>query len=86
LSDHFKNFDLLINHPDFTSNRGNKDFSSSKGNLRQALKITGNVYAESNLSANQIKDRVIKLLDYFEISNKEFLVYLREDRDWGNQT
>lgn len=84
LDNRYSSFDSILNASTFISNRGNKDFSQSRRDLRKAIDINGSIYAEANLSANQIRDRIVKLLDYFEVNNEEFVIYLREDRDWKN--
>lgn len=80
---HYDNFDELAGTDEFISNRGNKDFSYNSEDLRHAINVNNRIYAEGNLSANQIRDRIVKLLAYFGISNNEFDIYLREDRDWN---
>lgn len=45
------------------------------------MKITDSVFAEANLSANNIRDNIVKLLKTFSIPTKEMKIYLREDRD-----
>jgi hypothetical protein len=82
LYNHFTNFDTVLDDKNFTSNQGNKFFSINEDDLRKALKIANGFYAEVNLSANNIRDRIRKLLNHFEIDSKEFVIYLREDRDW----
>lgn len=78
----YDNFNKLVGAEEFISNRGNKDFSYHKEELRHAINVNNRIHAEGNLSANQIRDRIVKLLDYFGISDEEFVIYLREDRDW----
>ncbi len=42
------------------------------------------VFAETNLSANQIRDNIARLLCAFGLPERAFAVYLREDRDAFN--
>lgn len=74
-------FAALDTHPDFISRRGNKDFSRNPEELRMPLELSHGMYAEANLSANNIRDRVKKLLQAFGIGQSECVIYLREDRD-----
>ena len=75
-------FSRLTSDSRFISNRGNKSFSKSENDLRSPLKINNNFYAETNLSANHISNAILKLLDVFGYSEEDFIVYLREDRDF----
>lgn len=70
-------------NPTFISNRGNKYFSSGPNGLRDAREFVGGVFVEVNLSANQIRDNIQRLFDYFQVPYDQFTVYLREDRDAG---
>ena len=45
--------------------------------------IAGNLYFETNLSANSIRDRIHHLLRVFSIPDSEIVFYLREDKDVG---
>jgi hypothetical protein len=74
-------FAALDSDPDHISNRNNKYFSKRPGDLRGAQKCGPSLYAEMNLSANQIRDSIKRLLATFEISRQELTIYLREDRD-----
>jgi len=82
IDERYDTFDTVVSASEFISNRGNKDFSYDPTELRRPLEVNDSIYAEGNLSANQIRDRIVKLLDYFGISNDEYVIYLREDRDW----
>lgn len=44
-------------------------------------KFAGELYFETNLSANSIRDSIHKLLTMFSIPNSEIVFYLREDKD-----
>lgn len=75
-------FEKILTAEEFISNRGNKDFSKNPSDLRIGKPVKNGIYAETNLSANQIRDRIKKLLDYFQIDQEKFVIYLKEDRDW----
>jgi hypothetical protein len=74
-------FDALPMHPDFVSNRGNRYFSRQAADLRVPRDFGRGILAETNLSANQIRDNIKRLLSAFGLPEKAFRVYLREDRD-----
>ena len=74
-------FESLPTNSDFVSNRGNKYFSRDSSDLRIARDFGRGVLAETNLSANQIRDNIRRVLAAFGLAEKEFAVYLREDRD-----
>jgi hypothetical protein len=65
----------------FTSNRGNKIFSREQRDLRDGREFARGIYAEVNLSANQIRDNIKRLLRHFGVPESAFTIYLREDRD-----
>ncbi|MBD2730256.1 hypothetical protein H6G96_29060 [Nostoc sp. FACHB-892] len=74
-------FKEFINSTDAKTVRGNVFFASEKKVLRKALEIDSAIYAEGNLSANDIRDRIKSLLNAFKIEPKELSIYLREDRN-----
>jgi hypothetical protein len=74
-------FEALPNNSAFVSNRGNKYFSRDASDLRIHRDFGRGVLAETNLSANQIRDNIKRILQAFGLAEKEFAVYLREDRD-----
>lgn len=76
-------FDALPTNPDFVSSKGNKYFSRQAADLRIARDYGRGVLAETNLSANQIRDNIKRLLGAFGLPQSAFAVYLREDRDAG---
>lgn len=73
----------LVENPDFISNRGHHSFSRDPLPLTRALEIEPGLFAESNLSANGIRDMIRELLEAFEIPKDEMKIYLRQDRDAG---
>jgi hypothetical protein len=74
-------FDGLPDNPNFTSTQGNRYFTRSAQQLRVGKDVGMGVYAEFNLNANQLRDAIKDLLDYFKVSHDHFKAYLREDRD-----
>jgi len=77
-------FDALPDNPDYTSTKGNMHFSREAADLRTPRDFGRNVLAETNLSANQIRDNIKRLFATFELPEKTFTLYLREDRDAGH--
>jgi hypothetical protein len=78
-----KNPSLFQEVPDdseFISNRRNKYFSRNSNELRSGREFVTGIFAETNLSANQIRDSIKRLLNYFSIPHEELKLYLREDR------
>ncbi len=74
-------FKEFINSTDAKTVRGNVFFADERKVLRKALEIDSAIYAEGNLSANDIRDRIKSLLNAFKIEPKELSIYLREDRN-----
>jgi hypothetical protein len=74
-------FAALPDNDAFITRRGNKDFARHPNELRIPLEIIDGVYAETNLSANDIAKRISRLLDTFGIDQRDFVIYLRQDRD-----
>ena len=74
-------FSSLENNPDHISNRNNKYFSTKTTELRSSQRCGPLIYIEMNLSANQIRDSIIRLLNTFSIHESKITIYLREDRD-----
>ncbi|WP_295879535.1 hypothetical protein [uncultured Thiohalocapsa sp.] len=67
----------------FISSRGNRSFSRQRDELLAAAEFSRGVFAETNLSANQIRDNIARLLGAFGLQRDAFTVFLREDRDAG---
>jgi hypothetical protein len=74
-------FQSLPDNPDFLSSRGNRFFSKKADDLRSGREVDMGIFAEFNLSANQIRDAIKKLLSFSNIPHEQFVGYLREDRD-----
>jgi len=76
----------LCGHPDFTTTRGNHTFTTDADQLRKALHVSDGVFAESNLSANGIRDILRRVLTAFTIPADDLVIFLRQDRDAGRDT
>jgi hypothetical protein len=74
-------FRTLPDNEDFVSRRGNRAFSRNAHDLRYGAEIADGIYAEVNLSANNIRDNMRRLLATFEIPEHSLKLFLREDRD-----
>lgn len=74
-------FSILPEEKRFISNRGKHLFSRKNDKLRAGERFGLDFYVEVNLSANNIKNTIIDLLQHFGINYKEMKIYLREDRD-----
>lgn len=74
-------FKKLPETEDFISKRGNPLFSRNEQDLRVAEKIEDYFFVEVNLSANQIRNNIKQLLEYFSLNPANMKIYLREDRD-----
>jgi len=70
-------------NPDFISSRGYRYSTRQREDLRAAADFGRGVFAETNLSANQIRDNIARLLEAFGLPRDAFAVFLREDRDAG---
>ncbi len=65
----------------FISSQGNHAFAHTSYGLREPQQIIEGVYAETNLSANSVRDSIEKLLHEFSYDPARFKIYLREDRN-----
>jgi hypothetical protein len=74
-------FKQLPDNPAFITNRDNPKFSRTPGKLRGARELSGDIFAEVNLSANHIRDQIKMLLKEFSIDISALRIYLRQDRD-----
>jgi len=79
-------FVALPTNADYISSRGNPNFSTKEADLRSATLIAGGVFAEVNMSANMIRDQLLRLLATFGIPAANLRIYLRQDRDAGRAT
>lgn len=74
-------FRSLEEHPDFISPRGHRIVTRDRVSLRKALELPGDLFVESNLSANSICDVIRRMLAEFGIPEGRMQIYLRQDRD-----
>jgi len=74
-------FATLPQNDKFISKRGKPLFSPDHSSLRSAEKVADGIYAEVNLSANNLRDNLHDILDLYGIDPQEMKIYLREDRD-----
>ena len=74
-------FISLDNNPNHISKRNKKYFSSNPDELRSPQKCGNIIFVEMNLSANQIRDSLKRLLKTYQIPRDDLTIYLREDRD-----
>jgi hypothetical protein len=73
-------FSNLPNAARFRTNKGSKMFSASETDLRKGVELAEGVWAETNLSANQIAGNISSLLDEYGMDRKEFKVRLIQPR------
>lgn len=81
--------DTFLGLPDsdtFVSNRGLRYISRDPSELRLASAISDEIFVEANLSANNTRNIMAKLLDEFGVAASELCIYLREDRDASAET
>lgn len=76
-----KRFATLPNNPKFVTSQNNPFFSTNPDELRSANLVADGIYAETNLSANRIKECMRRLLIEFGIDPSEMRIYLRQDRN-----
>ena len=76
-------FRSLEEHPDFISPRGHRIVTRDRVSLRKAMELPGDLFIESNLSANSICDVIRRILGEFGIPEDRMQIYLRQDRDAG---
>ncbi len=62
----------------FTSRRGKSLYTKNKNELRKAERVNG-FYTEVNLSANDLRKIVIKLLKHFSINPDDMKVYVKRN-------
>ncbi len=74
-------FENLPENPDYISNRGHHLFTHDPTHPRKPQEIAQGLFAETNLSANGLRDVVRKLLATCEIPKDRLRLFLREDRD-----
>lgn len=72
-------FSRLPQEEKFISKRGNPWFAVTEKEFRFAVKLPSGIYAEGNLSANNIRDNIKELLEHFGLDYQEMKIYLREE-------
>lgn len=78
-------FAALPTNPRFFSRR-RKQFATSPAELRNGQPIAHDTYAEVHMSANNLRDIMVKLLAEFDLRQDELKIYLRQDRDAEEET
>lgn len=73
-------FDQLIDADFALTIRGNRYVSREKKDVRSPITV-GDLYFESNFSANDIRNKMKEVLHALDRSTDEVTIYLREDRD-----
>lgn len=73
-------FVKLTEADNLRSKRGNKYFTRDREGLNKSLKIADSIFAEVNLSANQITKRIQGVLIHFGFDPEDMVIYLRENR------
>jgi hypothetical protein len=76
-------FASLVDNPEFVSNRGHHSVTRDAGSLRKALPVGDGLFVECNLSANDIRNMLRRLLFAFAIEPEKLQLFLRQDRDAG---
>jgi hypothetical protein len=74
-------FRSLEENPDFISPRNHRIVTKDRISLRKAMELPGDLFVESNLSANSICDVIRRMLAAFGIPEGRMQIYLRQDRD-----
>ncbi|HEX6798949.1 MAG TPA: hypothetical protein VF116_14660 [Ktedonobacterales bacterium] len=72
-------FRALPDHPGFITVQNNHMFSRDPQHLLTPRLIADGVYAEIKLSANSIRDRIVKLLHEFGVPENAMAIYLRHE-------
>ena len=71
-------FKQIISKPRLNG-RKSAYFSTDKKVMRRPVHIGSNIYIETNMSANSIRNLIIKLLKEFNIPTNSFKIYLKAD-------
>lgn len=79
-------FRALPENDQFLSSHGHRDFSRTRKGLREAMAVGDGIYAEVHYSANSIRDNIKELLPLFGFQPADMHVYLRQDRNAGNDS
>jgi hypothetical protein len=70
-------FDHLADDPQLVSRRGTKYFARSGSDFWRPRDLGYGMFAETGLSANEICNRIKRLLPLFGLAERDFVVYLR---------
>jgi hypothetical protein len=70
-------FDTIPERREIISSHGNPYFSRDPKRLRTSIEVGDPIFAESNLSANLIRDNIRRLLRIFEIPESDLTIYIR---------
>lgn len=73
-------FDALVDADFALTTRGKHHISQRKADVRSAIEVSG-LFFESNLSANDSRDKMIEVLNAMGRATDDVAIYLREDRD-----
>lgn len=63
----------------YMNGKKNKYFSTSEEVLRKPVNISGEIYVETNLSSNSIRNIIVKMLKEYNIKINDFKIYFRAD-------
>lgn len=74
-------FKGLPDHAIALTKRGKFRFTRKPSELRKPLALPNGIYAETNLSANDLCESIRTLLDVFALSLADCTIFLRQDRD-----
>ncbi len=74
-------FKALPENPATITRRDNPHFSRNPADLRKPLALPNGIYAETNLSANDLCASIRTLLGIFSIPLTSCTIFLRQDRD-----
>lgn len=72
-------FRALPDHPSFITAQGNRMFSRNPADHNTPRLIVDDIYAELKISANSIRDRMLKLLREFGVADTDMKVYLQRE-------
>ncbi|WP_461207594.1 hypothetical protein [Clostridium sp. DL1XJH146] len=70
---------ISFEHNDEMNGKKNKYFSTNREEIRKGKRINGNIYIETNLSGNSIRNLIIKFLKEYGFKVSEYRVYFRAD-------
>lgn len=74
-------FDSVVESKVFESRRNKRYLTDNPEELRKAEEVAPGIYAEMNLSANDICDRISELLDFFEVGKRPVEIMVKTRRE-----